>query len=542
MTRFSFMLIAIVCIGMSACIAFAEENIVDGATIRGEVIEFAEKNNPIEGATVKIVNSNGDEWTVKTDAKGKYEFTGVTAGRYTISVSKRGYGTRVGRSKVVNPGSEIYSHFKMTKRDDFETRFAEGLLQHVAEDIGKRYKLEVSIVKKLHKSIFEAIDTLLEQENGEKEVFAAAEKYDSIGLIIEMLEHPDCKSAFAKYLTETQLQDYLDFMKARQQQVQPIIVQFITAFLDEPLSLTVEQRENIVKLLHHTTNNKPELDCINTVNPTLQWGIINLLHNELNISLDSVLNQTQSKIWQALIKFYAPKDLVKVEVFDPQTDEIIEKDKTNEDTSKSQSWILVEAILMAHTEQLGPLNESASKRLETATNGVIQQYIEVELPDVDDNFEFISKIGSLTQAFMLQNISREQALEKLESVKKELWGKRGTNKPWDQYEPYNIINHPLYQQAIKDVLSEDAYSQYKARQAERENFRIQASRDFILAYIGMIVLLNDVQREQLKITAAQLTIPTLNDEELQLMATEFFIRMDQNILSPGQQSMFKGGR
>ena len=542
MTRFSFMLIAIVCIGMSACIAFAEENIVDGATIRGEVVEFPEKNNPIEGATVKIVNSDGKEWTVKTDAKGKYEFTGLPAGRYSINFSKRGYGTRVARSKVVAPGSEIYVPIKMTKKDDFETRFAEGLLQHVAEDIGKRYKLDTSIVKKLHKSIFEVLDTMLEQENGEKEVFVAAKKYDSIGLIIEMLGHPDCKSAFTKYLTETQLQDYLDFMKARQQQVQQVIVQFITAFLDQPLSLTIDQRENMVKLVRHTTNNKPELDFMNTMNPTLQWGIINLLHNELNISLDSVLNQTQSKIWQALIKFYDPKDLVKVEVFDPQIDEIIEKDKTDEDTPKSQRRILIEAILMAHTEQLGHLSESASKRLETATNGVIQQYIEAELPDVDDNFEFISKLGSLTQAFMLQNISREQALEELESVKKELWGKRGTNKPWDQYEPYNIINHPLYQQAIKDVLSEDAYSQYKARQAERENFRIQVSRDFILAYIGMIVLLNDVQREQLKITAAQLTIPTLNDEELQLMATEFFIRMDQNILSPGQQSMFKGGR
>ena len=62
-------------------------------------------------------------------------------------------------------------------------------------------------------------------------------------------------------------------------------------------------------------------------------------------------------------------------------------------------------------------------------------------------------------------ITREEAAEKLEAL-------RGGS---------HITNHPLYQQAIKDVLSEDAYMHYSEHQAERENLRQQALRDRIVA-------------------------------------------------------------
>jgi len=542
MTRFIYLLIAIVYISTSTCIVLAKENAVNGATIRGEVLELARENNPIEGATVKIVSSAEKEWTVKTDAKGKYQLTGLPAGRYTVNTYKRGYYPRVDRSKVVSPGSERFDRIKMRKKDDFETRFAEGLLQHVAEDIGTRYKLDASIIKKLHNSIFEALDTVLEQKNGETAAFAEAEKYASIGMIIGMLSHPDCRAAFAKYLTETQLQDYINFTKARQQQVRQAFVDIITAFLDQTLSLTVDQRENLVKLLLDTISDKQDLNFMNIMNGPLPKEVGDLLHNKLHISLDSVLNQTQSKIWEVMIDFYDGKDLVGIETFEVPSENADEKDETDKVPPKSQRWILTEAILMAHTEQLGTLNESASKRLKLATKGVIQQYLEARIPDIDEHFKFSAELGAIMQAFMFQNITREQAAEKLKVMKKELWDKRDTNERWDKIELHQITNHPLYQQAIKDVLSEDAYLQYIARQAEHENFRIQASRNLALAFIDMVVLLNDTQQQQIKMTTTQLTIPSLNHKGLQIMFAELFIKMDHEILSPWQHSVFKGGR
>lgn len=542
MSRFIYGLIAIACIGMSACIALAEEKAVKGSTIRGEVIEVAGENNPIEGVTVKIVGSDGKEWTAKTDAKGKYEFTGLPAGRYTFNVSKIGYHSMVGKQKVVAADSEVIERIKMRK-NDFEKFFAEGLLQHVSESIGKRYKLDAPTVEALRKSILEAFNTVVEQENQDLRHFAQIEEYSSIALLIAMLSHSDCKAAFAKYLTETQLQDYLDFTKARQQLVQQAIAQFITAYLDQALCLTVKQRENIVKLLLDAINDKQGLTLTSIMNESLGKGTVNLIHNELNISLDDILSQPQSKIWQGLVNRQDDhKDLVAVEVVGVPSDNEAEKDETDEKTPKSQKWILAEATLNAHTKNLGPLNESASKRLETATNGVVQQYVERQKPDVDEKSKFDAALGPLMQAFMQQTISQKQAIEKLESIKKELWGEKHTKKQWDEYELYEITKHPLYQQAIKEVLSEDAYSQYKARQAERENFRIQAPQNLVVAWIDTVVLLNDTQRKQLKIkiSTTQLTSPSISDGGLQLMLVEFLIRMDNEILSPWQQGVFKG--
>ena len=72
-----------------AAVDAAQEDVVGGATIKGEVIDVSPQQRPIAGVTVKIVNSaTGKEHTVKTDKDGAYEKKGLPAGRYMISVSK----------------------------------------------------------------------------------------------------------------------------------------------------------------------------------------------------------------------------------------------------------------------------------------------------------------------------------------------------------------------------------------------------------------------------------------------------------------------
>lgn len=106
-----------VCVCMLAGVVNAQ-----GATIRGEVIDTSPEQRPIEGVTVKIVNAaNGKEHIVTTDINGLYEKKGLHAGRYIISVSKRGYGDRVGKSKVVAAGGEIFDRIKMRKRENIFT-------------------------------------------------------------------------------------------------------------------------------------------------------------------------------------------------------------------------------------------------------------------------------------------------------------------------------------------------------------------------------------------------------------------------------------
>lgn len=128
MTRLCSIRLYIVCFCCLMClgIAYGQDAFMDsiGVTIRGEVIDTSPELKPIAGVTVTITNaSDGQVYVVTTDDNGAYEKTGLPAGRYTISVSKKGYGDRIGKSKVVGPGGELFDRIKMRKKDNIITFF-----------------------------------------------------------------------------------------------------------------------------------------------------------------------------------------------------------------------------------------------------------------------------------------------------------------------------------------------------------------------------------------------------------------------------------
>lgn len=106
---------------ISAGIVFAEQ----GGTIRGQIVDTTERQNPIPGVEVIIVAQDGREFTTETDAKGDYEKSGIPAGRYLISIYKDGYGDRLGKAVTVVNGGDHYVPLKMTKKDDIIT-FLQG--------------------------------------------------------------------------------------------------------------------------------------------------------------------------------------------------------------------------------------------------------------------------------------------------------------------------------------------------------------------------------------------------------------------------------
>lgn len=71
----------------------------------------------------------------------------------------------------------------------------------------------------------------------------------------------------------------------------------------------------------------------------------------------------------------------------------------------------------------------------------------------------------------------------------------------------DITSYPLYQATIKNVLSEAAYARYQVSQAQRVAFRQQALRDLAVAMLDTQMLLGEKQREHYKKTAAKLPIP-----------------------------------
>lgn len=126
MRRFSMSLILVVCLGLSIDIHNAHgEDVVptknDGATLRGHVVDVSPNQNPIQGVQVEIVSSDGKVYTVTTDETGAYEQAGLDRGRYSINVHKKGYGSRLGKSKVVASGGEVYDRIKMRKNENIIT-------------------------------------------------------------------------------------------------------------------------------------------------------------------------------------------------------------------------------------------------------------------------------------------------------------------------------------------------------------------------------------------------------------------------------------
>ena len=113
MTRLRLALMVVVYTIISVGIVFAQQ----GGTIRGQIVDTTERQNPIEGVEVVIVAQDGTEFTTKTDANGDYEKSGIPAGRYLISIYKDGYGDRLGKPVTVVNGGDHYVPLKMTKKN-----------------------------------------------------------------------------------------------------------------------------------------------------------------------------------------------------------------------------------------------------------------------------------------------------------------------------------------------------------------------------------------------------------------------------------------
>lgn len=469
MTRSTYVLLFAACICMFAGVIFAHEDTANGGTLRGRITDTTAAQAPIEGVEVKIIRQNGGkEYTATTDANGDYKRSGLLAGRYLINIYKRGYGERLGKPVTIVNGGDHFVPHRMHKNDDTVTqRWIKGLLQHVLERMGERYNLEAPVVELLCQSVLEALNVVLEQTNREVSEFARTGKEGSIGLLAGLVSHPDCKAAFTKYLTEAQLQDYMDFIKTLRQRDQQAVSRQITAWLDQQLSLTADQRKNVEQLILDTTENESFPVAIRLLEEIDSQGTVNLVRYKLKIALDGILSHAQSKVWQGVVNTKGTRN----------------NNSVVPPVSESQLWQLVEAKLIAHTELLGTLDENALRRLTVATKGVVQQYLET--PDKTSD----------------------------------------------------IINHPLYQQAIKDVLSKDAFIQYKEIQAERESFYQQALRDLAVASMDTQLILDDAQRQLLETTAAELTVDPLTPDASLDMFYQLLQRIDGERFSPWQQEL-----
>lgn len=640
MTRFNFVLIVTACVGMFAGIVFAQDEAANGGTLRGTIVDTTEAQNPIEGVEIKIIDPKGTEYNTKTDANGEYKKAGIPAGRYLINISKEGYDERRGKPVTIVEGGDHFVPLKMSKmrmplvegqpsRIDVivEVRI-KSLLQHVTENVGERYNLDEGVVKALHESILDSVESVLLQTESRR-AFAKAMGNGNAVLLNMLLARPACKTAFTEHLSEAQLQDYFDFAAARQQRDQHAAAHQITALLDQELSLTPEQREKVVQLLRDEIENEATGNAMSVLRISNPQAAAQLARYRLKIPIDGILSKAQSKVWLGLITTDTGKEIragggtvrgmitdttpamnpiegVEVQIvavaqegrgraFIATTDakgnyrhddlpagrylinvfkegygdrigkpvtivnggdhfvplkmnktrkkvenifdlfvpnRTTQKEDTADTAEPPDAMQFAEAKLQAHTELLGSLDERASQRLAIATKGVVQQHFEARderhqktLQGFEADFRQKIEAGEMT---------RKQALGALEAIKKDLSDKNSVISTSD------ITGHRLYQQAIKDVLSEEAYAQYSAHQAERRAWRRQALWDLVVVCMDTQLLLDNTQRKHLE-TAVEVFAPLSrrNSPPISMFFLLFQRQRNFEILTPWQQAEFK---
>ena len=598
MTRLNFVIIVIICIAMFLRIAFAQENALNGGTLRGQISDVTPAQNPIEGVEVKIVARDGSkEFTTRTDADGNYEHAGLPAGRYLISISKDGYGERDGKPVTIVDGGDHFLPLKMMPKGNIEPPFAippaerlnvmvkqriVSLLQRFTESVGERYGLDAAAAKAFHGAILNSIVETLEQ-GGNLNAFAKAIEAGNMSLLEILLSYPACQAAFTEHLTEAQLQDYMDFTEARRQQDQEVVARRVAVLIDKELSLTAEQREKVVQSVLDARESEDFPISMSVLRLGSQQAV-QLVHYRLKISPNALLSEAQSKVWHGLAgaregfivdvidrKAIEPEKVAEERVAAPDGKRpLIHRDpvkfkfeverkvevvinevridprglppwqEINPDTmeSQEQKMQIAEAKLAAHTELLGPLDERAARRLAIVAKGVAQQYIEAqgEAPET----KYRAAEAELMKKVEAGEMTREQAATRLKIMRRDLAIEMEANTRGEN-STSNITDHPLYQQTIKDVLSEEAFAQYTAHQAERETFHQQVLRDVVVACLDTQLLLGDTQREALETSASELIPGRIKEETpTELMFFQLFPQtVDFETLTPWQQGEFE---
>lgn len=569
MTYLRFMLIAVICVSITSVgVIFAEDKPTTGGTVRGQVTDTSAVQNPLEGVEVKIIGRSGKEWTAKTDVNGNYECSGIPTDRYLISAFKEGYQGPPRKPMTILNGGDYFVPLKMAEKGDIEQVLAvrpggrdavigriRSLIQRVVESAGERYDLDEAGISALHRSLLDSIERAPGRASG-LGAFLKALRNGNMGLLEVLLSRPPCKAALAKHLSETQLQDYLDFTAARQQRNQQAVARRITGALDKTLSLTADQRGKVVQSLLDTTENEAFPNTMGILGIGSREAV-NLAHDRLKISLNGVLGDAQSKLWQGLVDkvdaekrpMFIRRKVVGANKIDEEAIDMRKRSiRIGNNTTESEErmkWI-AEAKLIAHTELLGPLDERAARRLALAAKGVAEQDSENQ----DKGREIVQDKGReiVLQGFETQfmkaveagEMTREQAAKRFQAMKEHLWNKEKRNKRHES-SASDITNHSLYQQAIKDVLSEEAFNRYKVYQAEREALRLQTLRDITVACMDTQLLLSDSQREQLETAVSHLApVPYAGSKPAEFMFFQLFRRARNfEILTPWQQGEFE---
>ena len=489
----------------------------------------------------------------------------------------------------------------MRQRDDDRMRSIrlrlrrkmDALLPPFGEHIGRHCALDEAAQDRFRAAVFESLNTMLEQDG----MRTRGMEYlltDDLTLVEKMLSKPDFRGAFAKSLSEKQLQDYMELTHTRRKLDQQAVCKQVVALLGRSLSLTAHQRVRVERaILAAGDESEVRISSLAWTGANLGWDVMGTtsgLRLPLpDVQLDGILTPVQARVWALMSAQGNEQDnragqegrgtnrrnedprLARYRAAEAEFNRAVEagrmtREQANErliglrqrlwadnatarqnsDAPESEDRVrqLAEAQLAAHTEQLGQLDARAAKRLRLAAKGTVEQVLESRATgprEEPTNAPFEGAAVRIREAVATGRIRWEQAAVRLEAMRPRGSDARSTTAPVD------VTGHPLYQETIKDVLSAEAYARYQARQAEGLAFRQQAARDVVVAGLDLQLWLGEKQRKHFEQAAAKLcispedaTIPT--PAEMVGRLHDHFSRAESAVLSSWQTQQFEAIR
>ena len=231
----------------------------------------------------------------------------------------------------------------------------------------------------------------------------------------------------------------------------------------------------------------------------------------------------QRGIWQALSQGADYDDLLRTLMSeDPGAIGDMFFGEKGEDRNPVEKFVM--AVMEAHAESFGELDEAAVKRLTLAGRGTFQQMLSEEKtkaarsPEAQDDRE-------PKRVFPVPRRGEERKIENLPEYTRSLWERilRG------------VADFPLYRRTVEKVLSQEAYAEYSAIRRERANFQLTAKRQAVLEYLDLRVLLSRKQRDHAEAWLAQ-SDTNLSISELYRQMTE---ELDRELFTDWQRSHWR---
>lgn len=217
--------------------SYAQENAANGGIVRGQALSYDKNQSPIIDLIVTIVSSDGKEHTTKTDDNGKYKFTDLPQGNYTLKYHQEGFeNDKSGSNNItVKIGGDHVAELKMVNwfnraKEIVKFRIL-PMLYHVTDNISQRHNLRQESVDAIRQELQASIESALENRK-DLSTFAINWSHSNIELLEALLFRPDIKAVFTNNLTERPLKEITRFIKERQHRENHASIYYTTVLYD----------------------------------------------------------------------------------------------------------------------------------------------------------------------------------------------------------------------------------------------------------------------------------------------------------------------